>query len=79
MFNLKKLPYEYNDLEPVISKNLLEIHYSRHHQTYCDNFNKAVEENKLEEKSLDEIFSQISKFPKGLENNGGGFFNHEFF
>ena len=79
MFNLKKLPYEYNDLEPVISKNLLEIHYSKHHQTYCDNFNKAVEENKLEEKSLDEIFSQISKFPKGLENNGGGFFNHEFF
>ena len=79
MFILKKLPYKYEELEPVMSAELLELHYSKHHQAYCDNFNKALEENNLEEKSVKEIFSKISEYSKAVENHGGGYFNHEFF
>jgi Fe-Mn family superoxide dismutase len=79
MFILKELPYKYEELEPIISAELLELHYSKHHQAYCDNFNRAVEENNLEEKSIEEIFSKISEYSKSVENHGGGYFNHEFF
>ena len=79
MFKLKKLPYTYKDLEPVISAELLELHYSKHHQAYTDNFNKAINQNNLQEQNIKDIFSQISKYPKAIENHGGGYFNHEFF
>ncbi len=79
MFKLKELPYETNALEPVISKELLELHYGKHHATYTKNFNIAIEEYGLEDKSLDEIFAHISDYPKEVENHGGGYFNHQFF
>jgi Fe-Mn family superoxide dismutase len=79
MFNLKQLPYKYEELEPVISAELLELHYSKHHQAYCDNFNKFAKESNLEKQSVLEIFSKISNYPKAIENHGGGYFNHEFF
>lgn len=79
MFELKQLPYKYEELEPVISAELLELHYTKHHQAYCTNFNKAIEENNLIGQSVEEIFSKISSLPKAVENHGGGYFNHEFF
>ncbi len=79
MFELKKLPYDYNDLEPFLSKEALEIHYLKHHKAYTDNFNKVIIENNLEGKSIKEIFSNISQYPKAVENQGGGYFNHQFF
>ncbi len=79
MFELKKLPYELNALEPVISQKLLELHYLKHHQTYTDNFNKALQEYNLTEKSLPELFTNISNYPKIIENQGGGYYNHQFF
>ena len=79
MFKLKELPYNFNALEPIISKELLELHYTKHHQAYTDNFNIAVEKNELEGRSLEEIFSNISQYPKAIENHGGGYFNHQFF
>lgn len=79
MFGLKKLPYSYEGLEPVISAELLELHYVKHHQAYCDNLNKAVSENSLDGKSIQDIFSEVSKYPKSVENHSGGYFNHEFF
>ena len=79
MFELKELPYKYNALEPVLSERLLRLHHQKHHQAYTDNFNKAVKDNELEGKSLEEIFANISQYPKAVENHGGGYFNHQFF
>lgn len=79
MFELKKLPYSFDALEPVMSAELLELHYSKHHQTYTNNFNIAITDNTLEGKTIEEIFANISQYSKAVENHGGGYFNHEFF
>ncbi len=78
-FEFKPLPYAYDALEPYIDKMTMEIHYSRHHKAYFDNFVKAVSGTPLEEKTLPEIFSEISKYPAGVRNNGGGYYNHELY
>ncbi len=83
MFKLKKLPYDYSALEPIISEDALKIHHQKHHQAYTDNFNIAISENKIKtdfsENSILEIFSNISKYTKAIENHGGGYWNHDFF
>jgi Fe-Mn family superoxide dismutase len=79
MFKQKELPYPLDALEPVISKELMDLHYNKHHKAYTDNFNIAIQENNLEGKSLDEIFANILEYPKSVENHGGGYFNHQFF
>lgn len=79
MFKLKKLPYEYGDMNPLFTEKQLEIHYSKHHQAYCDNFNKAVEALDIENKTALEIISEASKYNQAIINHGGGYFNHEFF
>ena len=78
-FELNKLPYEFNALEPVMSSGLLELHYAKHHQAYTDNFNIAITDNKLEGKTISKIFENISQYSKAVENHGGGYFNHQFF
>lgn len=78
-FQFKPLPYAYNALEPYIDAMTMEIHYSRHHKAYYDNFIKAVTGTPLEEKTLPEIFGEMSKYPVAVRNNGGGYFNHELF
>lgn len=74
---LPKLKYSYEGLEPVISSKLLEIHHSKHHQTYVNNLNKSVEGLIVasEKNNVDEI-SQLSQ---AIKFNGGGHFNHSFF
>jgi len=78
-FELPKLPYSYDALEPHIDKLTMEIHHSKHHQAYVNNLNNAVAGTELEGKSLEELFSSISKAPVAVKNNGGGVYNHNLF
>jgi superoxide dismutase, Fe-Mn family len=78
-FEFKPLPYAYEALEPFIDILTMEIHYSRHHKTYYDNFIKAISGTGLEDKTLPEIFSEMYKYPVALRNNGGGYYNHELY
>ncbi len=83
LYSLPKLPYSYDALEPHIDKMTMEIHYSKHHNAYVNNLNKALEtlDKDLIEKSktLDSIFENISKFPEPIRNNAGGHYNHTLF
>jgi len=78
-FELEKLPYVYNALEPYIDEKTMEIHHDKHHAAYVNNLNKALEGSALEGKSLEDIFKEISKQPAVLRNNGGGVYNHNLF
>lgn len=78
-FELPALSYSYDALEPYIDKATMEIHHTKHHQAYVNNLNKAIEGTELEGKSLDEIFSMMSKLPAAVRNNGGGHWNHDLF
>jgi Fe-Mn family superoxide dismutase len=76
---LPKLGYEYAALEPWIDAATMEIHHSKHHQTYITNLNNAIAGTELESKSLEEMFKVMSTLPVAVRNNGGGHWNHTFF
>lgn len=81
---LPALPYEYNALEPHIDALTMEIHYSRHHQTYVNNLNAALSSHpQLEGKSIEELIQDLSAIPEDIRtavrNNGGGHANHSMF
>ncbi len=79
-FTLPPLPYAYDALEPAIDKETMTFHHDKHHQTYVDNLNKAVDADaSLQGKSLEELFASISTAPKAVRNNGGGHWNHALF
>lgn len=78
-FSLPQLSYGYSDLEPHIDALTMEIHHSRHHKAYIDNLNRLCNENHVHETSLDRILGNISRYPVGIRNNGGGHWNHTFF
>jgi Fe-Mn family superoxide dismutase len=78
-FELPKLPYSYDALEPFIDKMTMEIHHTKHHNGYVNNLNAAVEGTDLAGKSLEEIFKGVSKHPVAVRNNGGGHWNHSLF
>jgi len=78
-FELPQLPYGYDALEPYIDKMTMEIHHDKHHNAYVTNLNKAVDGTELAGKSLEEMFSTISKLPVAVRNNGGGHWNHSLF
>jgi superoxide dismutase, Fe-Mn family len=78
-FTLPKLPYAYDALEPHFDTRTMEIHHSKHHAAYTSNLNAAVEGTELASKSIEEILKDISKYPVGVRNNGGGFYNHNLF
>jgi len=73
------LPYSYDALEPYIDKQTVEIHYSKHHKAYYDNFINAIKGTDMESMDIIDIFRNISKFPMAARNNGGGYFNHTFY
>jgi Fe-Mn family superoxide dismutase len=76
-FELIKLPYAVGDLEPVIDKQTVEIHYGKHHQAYVDNLNKLLAEKpELQGKTLEELMN--SEVP-AIKNNAGGVWNHDFY
>jgi Fe-Mn family superoxide dismutase len=78
-FTLPKLPYDYKALEPNIDAMTMEIHYTKHHQAYINNLNKALEGKPAENMTLEEICKSISTHPMVVRNNAGGTFNHNLF
>jgi superoxide dismutase, Fe-Mn family len=78
-FELPKLAYAYNALEPHIDAKTMEIHHSKHHQAYVTNLNNAIAGTDAEKLSIEEICKNISKYPIPVRNNGGGHFNHSLF
>lgn len=78
-FELPKLPYAFNALEPHIDAKTMEIHHDKHHQAYVTNLNKAIEGTDAEKLSIEEICKNISKYPVAVRNNGGGHYNHSLF
>lgn len=84
MYTLPVLPYSYDALEPYIDARTMEIHYTKHHQTYVDNLNKALEKYpELFVIPLPELLKNSATVPEDIRttvrNNGGGHENHSFF
>ncbi|HOZ87970.1 MAG TPA: superoxide dismutase [Bacteroidia bacterium] len=78
-FELPKLNYAFNALEPHIDARTMEIHHGKHHQAYVTNLNNAIAGTDAEKLSIEEINRNISKYPVAVRNNGGGHFNHSLF
>ena len=78
-FLLPELPYAYDALEPFIDAKTMEVHHSKHHAAYTNNFNAAVKAAGLTGKTAVEILSEVSKYPAAIRNNGGGYLNHKLF
>ena len=78
-FTLPALPYATDALEPHIDKLTMEIHHGKHHQAYVTNLNKALEGKPDADFSIEEIITNISKYPPAVRNNGGGHYNHTLF
>lgn len=78
-FELPKLDYEYNALEPYIDARTMEIHHTKHHAAYTSKLNDAISDSKWESTSIEEILSNASSLPAAIRNNGGGFYNHNLF
>jgi len=81
---LPKLPYSFDALEPFIDEKTMEIHHGKHHQTYVDKLNKALEKYpKLQNKSVEELLKNLDLIPEDIRtavrNHGGGHVNHSFF
>ena len=78
-FQLPKLPYAYDALEPHIDARTMEIHHSKHHNGYTTNLNNAIEGTNLEGKSIEDILENLDMSNGAVRNNGGGFYNHDLF
>jgi Fe-Mn family superoxide dismutase len=78
-FELPKLPYDFNALEPNIDARTMEIHHGKHHAGYVSKLNGAVEGTELENLSLEDLMKNVSKYPTAVRNNGGGHYNHSLF
>ena len=80
-FELPKLPYAKNALEPYISEKTIEFHYGKHHQAYVDNLNKAIKNTEFEKMSLEEIIVKTAGKTElsGIFNNAAQAWNHAFF
>lgn len=82
---LPPLPYNYDALEPYIDARTMEIHYTKHHQTYTDKFNTSLEScsTEIQEKDIVEILSNLDLVPaihkSAINFNGGGYDNHRIF
>jgi Fe-Mn family superoxide dismutase len=78
-FQLPKLPYAYDALEPHIDARTMEIHHSKHHNGYTTNLNNAIAGTDLESKSILDILKNLDMSNMAVRNNGGGFYNHDLF
>ncbi len=81
---LPDLPYSYDALEPSIDAKTMEIHHGKHHQSYVNNLNAALENHpELQEKSVEDLISDLNSIPENIRNavrnNGGGHANHSLF
>lgn len=82
-YTLPKLPYAYDALEPHIDAQTMEIHHTKHHQTYINNVNAAVEGTEYADLPVEDLVSRLKELPEKLQgpvrNNGGGHANHSLF
>lgn len=83
-YELPKLPYTYDALEPYIDAKTMEIHYTKHHQTYVTKLNEALEKHpELADMPLEGLLSNLGAVPEDIRtavrNHGGGHSNHSFF
>jgi Fe-Mn family superoxide dismutase len=78
-FELPKLDYAYDALEPHIDAKTMEIHHTKHHDKYTSTLNDSIKGTDFEKKSIEEILSTVSKAPSVIRNNAGGFYNHKLF
>ncbi|HUZ93110.1 MAG TPA: superoxide dismutase [Candidatus Paceibacterota bacterium] len=83
-FELPRLPYRYDALEPYIDAATMELHYTKHHQTYVNKLNEAVAKHpELAAKSVEELLKDLEAVPADIRvavrNHGGGHFNHSLF
>ena len=83
-YQLPKLPYAYDALEPTIDEETMHLHHEKHHNTYVTNLNAALEKHpELPEKSIEDLLAGINEVPADIRqaviNNGGGHANHSFF
>lgn len=82
-FTLAPLPYASNAMEPHIDAQTMEIHHGKHHQAYVNNLNKALEGTPFENKTIEEVITNLAAIPDekrtAVRNNGGGHWNHTFF
>ncbi|HRY52643.1 MAG TPA: superoxide dismutase [Candidatus Portnoybacteria bacterium] len=83
-YELPKLNYTFNALEPSFDALTMEIHYGKHHQAYINKLNEALKDYPVEQnKSLEELLVSLDSVPEkirlAVKNNGGGHFNHSFF
>lgn len=84
MFTLPNLPYDYDALGDYISKDIMQLHHDKHHQTYVDKLNAALQDHQdLQGKSVEELLTSISSLPESIQtavrNHGGGHYNHSLF
>lgn len=83
-YSLPNLPYSYDALEPYIDKMTMEIHHTKHHQTYINNLNSALEKYpEFHNLELEQILKNLNQLPEeirsSVRNNGGGHYNHSLF
>ena len=83
-YTLPPLPYDYAALEPHIDAKTMEIHYTKHHQTYITNLNNALKDHpQLQGKTIEDLISHLDAVPEAIRgavrNNGGGHANHSLF
>jgi superoxide dismutase, Fe-Mn family len=82
-FSLPDLPYDYSALEPHIDAKTMEIHHTKHHQTYIDKANAALEGTEWADKPVEELLANIKSLPSEKQgparNHGGGHANHSLF
>ena len=78
-FELPKLNYAYDALEPHIDARTMEIHHSKHHNGYTNKLNAAIEGTDLSGKDIESILSNLDMSNGAVRNNGGGYYNHRLF
>ena len=78
-FELPKLPYAYDALEPHIDARTMEIHHGKHHNGYTTNLNNAIAGTDFEGQTIESILTSLDANNGAVRNNGGGFYNHRLF
>ena len=82
MYSLPDLPYDYDALEPVISKEIMQLHHNKHHQAYVDKLNLALENQNVSD-DLEYLLRRLDELPESIrtdmQNQGGGHYNHSLF
>ena len=77
--HLIPLPYEYDALEPIIDKETMVEHHTKHLKKYVETYNSLIDGTPASQRTLEEVLGDIRAYDNGIRNNGGGIWNHNFF